>query len=54
MTYIGHTQQPEATRAAMQQALFEEPPPTLTQLAYRLGYKSYSPLTHKPWWHRSS
>lgn len=36
----------EATRAAMQQALFEEPPPTLTQLAYRFGYKSYSPLTH--------
>lgn len=35
----------EATRAAMQQALLEEPPPTLTQLAYRFGYKSYSPLT---------
>jgi hypothetical protein len=34
----------EVTIRAMEQALSEEPPPTLTHLAHRLGYKSYSPL----------
>ena len=34
----------EVTIRAMEQALSEEPPPTLTQLAHRLGFHSYSSL----------
>lgn len=35
----------DTIREAMQLALLEEPPPSLTQLASRLGLKSYSSLT---------
>ena len=45
---VAHTRRhdKEVTIRAMEQALSEEPPPTLTQLAHRLGYKSYSPLVN--------
>lgn len=39
------TNEPEQLVKAMELALEEEPPPSLTQLALRLGYKSYSSLT---------
>lgn len=40
-----NTNEREQLLEAMQLALEEEPPPSLTQLALRLGYKSYSSLT---------
>ncbi len=45
---VAHTRRhdKEVTIRAMKQALSEEPPPTLTHLAHRLGYKSYSPLVN--------
>ena len=45
---VAHTRShnKELTIRAMEQALSEEPPPTLTHLAHRLGYKSYSPLVN--------
>lgn len=39
------TPMPEQVIQAMQLALEEEPPPSLTQLAFRLGFKTYSSLT---------